>query len=445
MSENLVKKSTFVSFDGAIKMSSYHQRPDRYRHLEINYGKQLRIARGGGYSFSAASFGENVLVQELTNFDRFLDFDETLKVIKVEAGMPLGKMLDWIMERGLYFPVLPGYPNITVGGCVAVDAHGKNPWKDGTFSEWVIEINLFHPFHGYMSLSREEHSDEFELTCGGFGTTGIIVDVTLQLVDLPSNALEVRKIPVRSLDEAMRKLSENADDSDYIYSWHGGSQNLKNFGAGVIFIGKWLQDGNTNVDSRLRRKVMTAQSRTNLPISFWNRFTVGFANRLFTELCTVNSREIMGVCRATFPFAYGAPYHSLFGRRGFSEIQVLIDLSTADIFIQKLCHLLEKHNPPLLMVSMKAFRGEQRSLSMAGEGYLVALNFYRNDKLPEFLELVDQLILETNAQPNLSKDSRCPYGVASRTLPHYSHFQTRLHQFDPYRLYRSELTERLGI
>lgn len=445
MSEQLVKESTFVSFDGAAELCTSHQRPDRYRHLEMDFGSQHRIARGGGYSFSAASFGEKVLVQEMGGFDRFLDFDPACKTVKVEAGMPIGKLMEWAMKRELYFPVLPGYPEITIGGCVAVDAHGKNPWKDGTFSEWVAEINLFHPTHGYMRLTQEKNSELFRLTCGGFGMTGIIVDVTLQLVELPSNTVEVKKIAVTSLNEAMLKLAEHSDGSDSIYSWHDGTRRGKAFGKGVIFLGRWLKGKQADINVQLKNKTMTARSRADMPFSLWNSYTVAAANRFFMAMNKSRSAEIMDVGEATFPFAYNTLYHRFYGKKGFAEMQVLVGMQFAETFVQKLQDLVERYNPPLVMISLKMFRGQQESLSMAGEGYLVALDFYRNSRLSDFLKMLDQLVIETGAQPNLSKDSRCSSAVASQALPNYTEFKSRLQQFDPLRMYQSELSNRIGI
>jgi len=445
MSEKLVKESTFISFDGAVELCTSHQRPDRYRHLEMDFGSQPRIARGGGYSYSAANFGEEILVQEMGGFDRFLNFDPARKTVKVEAGMPLGKLMEWAMKRGMYFPVLPGYPEITIGGCVAVDAHGKNPWKDGTFSEWVTEINLFHPAHGYMQLSRDENADVFGLTCGGFGMTGVIVDVTLQLVVLPSKAFKVKKIPVASLNEAMLKLAEYSDRSDFIYSWHDGTRRGKTFGAGVIFLGSWHEGKQADIRVRMKNKIMTARSRTGIRFSLWNGLTIAVANRLFMAMNKSRPVEIMDVEKATFPFAYNTLYHRFYGQKGFAEIQVLVSQSVAETFVQKLQDLVERYDPPLVMISLKMFRGKQGSLSMAGDGYLIAFDFYRNSKLSEFMGLIDQLVVETGAQPNLSKDSRISRAVVSKTLTNYAGFKSRLQAFDPLRLYQSELSNRIGV
>ena len=445
MSEKLVKESTFISFDGTVGLRTSHQRPDRYRHLEVDFGSQHRIARGGGYSFSAASFGEKILVQEMGGFDRFLDFDPVLKTVKVEAGMPLGKLLNWSMKRGLYFPVLPGYPEITIGGCVAVDAHGKNPWKDGTFSEWVTEITLFHSTHGYLRLSGDENPEAFGLTCGGFGMTGIIVDVTLQLVELPANAFEVKKIPVTSLDETMRILAESSGRSDFAYSWHDGARRGKAFGAGVIFLGNWLEGNQADIRVCLKNKPMTARSRAGIRFSLWNSYSVAVANRVFQAMSNSRPIEIMDVEKATFPFAYNTLYHRFFGRKGFAEIQLMVKHNFAQTFVQKLHDLVEQYKPPLVMISLKMFRGKQESLSMSGEGYLIALNFYQNSRLSDFLKKVDQLAIESGAQPNLSKDSRISKEVVTSTLQNYAGFKSRLQAFDPLRMYRSELSNRIGV
>ena len=423
MSEKLIKESTFVSFDGAIFLSTGHQKPDRYRHLEMQFGSQPRIARGGGYSFSAASFGERILVQEMSNFDRFIEFDLVAKTVRVEAGMPLGKLFAWVMKKGLYFSVLPGYPEITIGGCVAADVHGKNPWRDGTFSEWVKEIRLFHSDYGYIRLSKDENQEIFALTCGGFGMTGIIVDVTLQLVVLPSNTLEVKKIPVASLNETLQMLTEYSDKSDFIYSWHDGRQRGKSFGAGVIFLGNWIESKKTDTHLSFKNPTLTANSRAKMPFSLWNNLTVAIANSFFMAKHKSIPCKIMDVHRVSFPFAYNTLYHCLYGRKGFAEIQVFVGMHVAESFVYKFKELVEKYNPPLVMISLKMFRGKQESLSMSGEGYLIALNFYQKNNLTAFLKLVDKLIIETGAQPNLSKDSRISRAVSAKSLPNYEKFK----------------------
>jgi len=71
--------------------------------------------------------------------------------------------------------------------------------------------------------------------------TGIIVDVTLQMVVFALKHFEVKKIPVASLNETMLKLAECSEESDFIYSWHDGTRRGSAFGTGVVFSGKWSE------------------------------------------------------------------------------------------------------------------------------------------------------------------------------------------------------------
>jgi decaprenylphospho-beta-D-ribofuranose 2-oxidase len=58
----LLRQSRFITFDGGFESLNMLQRPDRYRHLEADFGRAKRIARGAGLSYAAASFGGESIV-----------------------------------------------------------------------------------------------------------------------------------------------------------------------------------------------------------------------------------------------------------------------------------------------------------------------------------------------------------------------------------------------
>ncbi len=273
MIDGLVRETCFTTFDGTLSLSTKHQRPDRFSHLESPDSTAHRIPRGGGYAYSAASFGENSLVQEMTCFNRFLEFNAEKLTLKLEVGVRLIDLMEWAIPRQLHFPVLPGYPLITVGGCVAADVHGKNPYKDGTFSDWVKQLTVFHPQKGYQSCSPEENPELFAMTCGGYGLTGVITDVTLQLAKLPAPWIALSQKRVGSLQEAERELS--SCDADIAYSWHDATAG-SNFGRGIVYIGQWT--GGSAQPKPMKFHPMTANTRARLPVSAWNGFTARVAN-----------------------------------------------------------------------------------------------------------------------------------------------------------------------
>ena len=436
----LLQTTRFVSFDGLVTAATRHQRPDRYRHLDIDLGGAPRVARGGGYSYAAASFGSDVVVQEMVSFNRLLDYDGGVRV-RAEAGTTLLQLMEFGRSRGLQVPVLPGYPLITLGGCIAADVHGKNPARDGTFCDWVEALTLYHPTRGFMTIDRASEPALFAATCGGFGMTGLIVDATLTMTALPGGHVQVEASAVTSFADALRRVDESSDH-DFAYTWHDGCARERHFGRGVVFRGRWTDEPSTPV---LPFKAMTAASRGRSPVALWNRWTVPAANAAFAIGSTWGAPKRRSAFDAAFPFARQTVYHRFFGRRGLAEVQVLVGRAELAGFLERLRELVQRTNALVTMISTKPFRGRQVSLSLSGSGVLIAIDLVRTPACHPFLEAFDALVIDTGAQPNVAKDSRLPQAVATRALPNYRAFRERICEFDPDRLYQSELSRRLAL
>src|SRR5207344_3342015 len=144
-----------------------------------------------------------------------LRFEPAEMLIEVEAGMRLEQLLELTAPRGLILPVQPGYPAITVGGCVAANVHGKNPQREGTFRRSVVDVTLFHRSLGTLRCSRESEPELFELTCGGYGLTGIILAATLRLEALPGWTAAVERVPIESLAEGLARVRERTDGAAF--------------------------------------------------------------------------------------------------------------------------------------------------------------------------------------------------------------------------------------
>ena len=84
-------------------------------------------------------------------------------------------------------------------------------------------------------------------------------------------------------------------------------------------------------------------------------------------------------------------------------------------------------------------------LRFDGQGLSVTLDMARNAKSDALLARLDDLTMQTGAIPNIIKDSRLPGRVARACYLQYDEFRERLRAYDPARLFRSELSERLGL
>jgi decaprenylphospho-beta-D-ribofuranose 2-oxidase len=347
----------------------------------------------------------------------------------------------WAIHHGLQVPVIPGYPLVTIGGCIAADVHGKNPWRDGTFTDWVRAVTIFHPDKGYVNVSSDNDPALFAMTCGGFGLTGVIVKATLELTPLPGTDMDLTSQPVHTLSEAVVLLAASTDD--FCYSWHDATAG-SSFGRGLVTSGRWVQGDRG--DPLFRYRPMNARTRAALPMSLWNSSTVRCANALFYRMNgRWRPRRRMNLLDAAFPLAKNAAYLAGFGRSGLRELQILLDAASINSFVRALEQLTARERQPLIMASLKRFNGRQRSLSPTGAGYLIAIDFLPGKAADRLMAQIDDLMLDMGGQPNLSKDSRINREVAARSIRNYGTFAEGLRRYDPSRRFGSELSERIGL
>ena len=329
--------ATFHSFDGGFVERASFCRPDRYRMVESMLGHGHVIARGGGYSYAAASFGAGSLVLDMTRFDRVLRFQPEERLVEVEAGTRLEQLLALTAPRGLILPVQPGYPAITVGGCIAGNVHGKNPYLEGTFRRSVVDLTLLHPRLGTLRLDRQNEPELFEMTCGGYGLTGIILAATLRLEPMPGWTASIERIPIDGLAEGLALVRERTPQSAFAYTWHDGTPVKGAFGRGFVYVGR-LPEGpppTGEVVPRYRR--LTSASRPRLRVPIWGRTTsrlLGTGFRVFEALRPRSS--VMPLFDALFPFARRGEYFLLYGRRGLAEVQSLVPHGGVDDFLRAL-------------------------------------------------------------------------------------------------------------
>jgi len=440
--KKFLKKTNFTSFDRSISITTMHQKPDRYRTLE-DKSITFQIPRGAGLSYVPASFGKNILVKELLLFNRILDFDESSKIVIVESGITLKKLLEWSFEKHLFFPVLPGWPEITVGGCLAANVHGKNPRKDGIFMDHVEWIELFNPTFGTKIISRSNERKVFEATCGGLGLTGIITKVALRLQTLHSDSLLITPKKAETLTDALNIMKQNTDH-DVLYSWHIGSTFL-NFGKGIVRLGTFSKKFNS--DHLVVPKIKNMNSDNKLPpFSLWNNFSSSIINSINRKLEFSKGEIKKSLFSGLFPFVDRANiFYTLYGSKGFNEYQLLIDNNHAHEFLDDLIKLIKLDNPSLTFLFMKLFENSQKYLHFSGNGVSIILNLKHCDATLTFLKKLDDLIISYNALPYIIKDSRLSKRVVEQCYPEYFDFKDILKEIDPQRIFKSELSERLDL
>lgn len=434
---------SLVTFDRGVRAIEPVVRPDRYRTLGTVARDQFAV-RGGGYSYAAASFGDGATVIDMRRFDRVLAFDTALGVMTVEAGMTVGDLLALAGREGWWLPVMPGYPAITIGGCVAANVHGKNPGRAGTFRRLVRRLTLQHPAHGTVTLDAGGDRSVLDLTLGGYGLTGVIQTVTLQLERLPGPRLTFTREAVASLDEGLQRVSRTPPDAAFYYTWHDGAPGAR-FGRGLGYHGAFVTGAIRTEDlSRPYRRLDTGRAR--LPVSVWNPWLTPIGNwgYYWAERAQPATGEL-GVFESCFPFARSPAIFKLFGRPGFIEYQALVSAESAPEYVRRVTALLQSGRYPSVLVSMKWFAGEQRYLRFERSGACITVYLTRTASGLDAARKLDEVLVDVGGLPNIVKDSRLPLEVVRSSYEDYDGFRDALRSWDPRAAVRSELRARLAL
>ena len=148
------------------------------------------LAYGNGRSYGDSCLAVSGEALHMKTLDRMISADWTTGIIRAEAGVTLGEILQLCVPRGWFLPVSPGTKFVTLGGAVANDVHGKNHHRKGTFGRHVRAFALQRSDTNQITCSATENAELFRATIGGLGLTGVIAWVELQLMPVKSAAVD---------------------------------------------------------------------------------------------------------------------------------------------------------------------------------------------------------------------------------------------------------------
>ncbi len=445
------KLTAHCSFDGRVNVTSPTYRPDRYSSLfrTINNSERICI-QGSGLSYAMASAANGLQTVTLNSFSRILGFDTSTGQMIVEGGARVGDVLRIATKAGWHLDILPGHPNISIAGCVAMNVHGKSQYHSGHFENAIESFKLFHPDHGEVTCSRTDRPDLFWLTIGGLGLTGVLTEITLKLTRLEGMRIERQAIAVNSLLDALAQLERLESKFTHLYSWNNLCARGSSFGTGIVYAERFVEPISSNQllnidfgDFSSHLKPATARPR----MSLFNGFTAPYVNAIYNAKERMSStNKSLTIGPASFPIAGKEFYFSLIGRQGFIEYQCLIPRHQCESVFNSLNSMMTKYRINPSLGSLKVFKGKRRDLCFSGDGICLAIDIpvCGHPMLSAFLNELDQLMIEAKGLVNLAKDSRIERDVTRQMYnTGYDDFWSKLLEYDPKRRFGSELRSRL--
>ncbi len=368
------------------------------------------IARGNGKSYGDAAIGERVLstlaLRELRSFS------PATGVIECEAGMLLADLLPVIIPAGWFFHVTPGIKNITVGGAIASDVHGKNHPAKGCFSNWLISFELMDASGAILTCSREENASLFWQTCGGMGWTGIILSARFQLMRIGS--VFVRQLTVRCHGlESIFKVFEGNLASTYTVGWIDTTASGKGFGRGAVHLAEHVEGGGK----------LAWQEKTPGNIPFFapswllNPLSIRAFNALYFKKNHDQDR-LVDIDACFYPLDGLRNWNRLYGRRGFVQYQCCLPEKNAFDGVRRAMELVRQspETPFLSVLKRHGERPPEALNSFPIKGYSLALDFPRTAGIFRLVQQLDSLVWGLGGKVYLAKDS-CSEARMGRVNP----------------------------
>ncbi|MEJ2479721.1 MAG: FAD-binding oxidoreductase [Acidihalobacter sp.] len=432
------------------RMETRSSRPERYAQLATACtAERTCIARGQGRAYGDAALSANSLVVATERLDRMLDFDADNGVLRAEAGLTLGTLLEHFVPRGWFPPVTPGTRHVSLGGCVASDVHGKNHHRDGSFGAFVDSIELFTADGGKHAIGPQREPELFHATTGGMGLTGLIGEVALRLRRIETAYILARHHPARDLDELMALFQDPERDDAYTVAW---IDCLSGSGRGVFMAGHHA--GVDELPPEMRYRPLELSPRRtldipfNLPGGLLNSFTVSAFNALYYRVNADRQEPFVTDFGSFFyPLDGLDHWYRLYGRNGFIQYQCVLPEASATGGLQRLLDILQnRRQAPFLAVLKRMGAAGSGHLSFPQPGYTLAVDLpVAGVRAQRLAAELDAVTIDHGGRVYLAKDACLTPENFRRMYPRYPQWREIKREIDPGNRFRSALAQRLGI
>ncbi len=434
------------------------------------------VPRGCGSSYGDAATNAGGAVLDMTASRQVRHLDVDAGIVVADSGLTIGSLLALTAPHGWRPPVLPGTPNVSLGGAVAADIHGKNHPDAGSFGRHIDWILVLGGDLQPRLLSPEHHFDEFWATVGGLGLTGPILTVALRLAPLGPGPATTRRLRANSLRGVMDLLTTpfdpacRADDDAHrgevqAVAWLDGGAG----GRGLVDIttlplpstlGRaaaatrpteahqpaWPPTSRVRALSPPREAGSAGRSLPSLPgTGLITRTTVRAAAAARWSMPGRHLRRTP-VESAVFPLRHAGAWPALFGSSGLIQYQFAVPTEAADVVAQALALLAGRRLPPALATLKKLGAGDPAPLGFALPGWTLAVDLpARWAGLNQALDDLDRLVIGAGGRVYLAKDLRLDPSRLEQMYPRVDHWRRIRDAMDPDHRFGSDLSQRLHL
>lgn len=414
------------------------------------------VARGLGRSYGDAAQNAGGTVLDGTWLDAVHAADLERGIVTVGGGISLQTLMERFVPLGWFVPVTPGTRLVTVGGAIAADIHGKNHHVDGSFCSHVHAFTLVTPT-GTRTVTPGDDPDLFWATAGGMGLTGLVLDLTLQLIPIETSAMVVDTERAADLDDCMARMEERDAEYRYSVAWIDCLARGRHVGRSVLTRGEHatsaLLEGAGRAAARFGPGLRAYYPRElpgvpfTPPVRLLSRAGVeAFNEAWFRKAPRERRGEIQSIQTFFHPLDGVREWNRLYGPRGFTQYQFVVP-SGAEEALRSIVRSLSSHRVPSFLTVLKRFgAADPGHLSFPTKGWTLAIDIPLGlPGLCELLDGFDEEVASAGGRIYLAKDGRLRPELLETMYPRLDEWREICDRLDPARTFSSDLDRRLSL
>lgn len=387
-------------------------------------------------SFNDTCINKDKIIS-LKKFPKEIDLDKKKGYLTVSSNVLLIDILKKIVPEGFFLTVTPGTKYITVGGMISNNVLGKNSQKN-QFKYLIKEIKLLTSQNKIITCSNKRNKKFFDLTIGGFGLTGIIINTKLKLKKIRNQYINQEITKFHNLREFM-KISKKKDR--FNVAWiDSHSLNKFNF-KGLYYAGKYNTNKTKIKKYEFKNNKMSLLTKIFLIFYIKNFLFSKIVNNLFFNLQF--KKKIVKFDKFFYPQDKWLDFNNSYNK-GFFQIQFLVSYGNFSNVLKEISVFFNKFKIKSTFIILKEINEKGKYLNFYGKGYSISFDFEKNKNYEKVKYFYNSLVKKYNLKVNLSKDIISNEKVINEDK-FYKVFKKDLNLIDKKKIYNSQFSNRLRL
>ncbi|NLU84775.1 FAD-binding oxidoreductase [Rhodococcus sp. HNM0569] len=413
------------------------------------------VARGLGRSYGDVAQNAGGLVIDMNALDKIHRIDRDTALVEVDAGVNLDQLMKAALPFGLWVPVLPGTRQVTVGGAIANDIHGKNHHSAGSFGDHVVSLDLLTADGKVRTLTPKGGRNDpkgalFWATIGGIGLTGIILKATIKMTPTETAYFIADGDVTATLDETIALHSDGSDDKyEYSSAWFDAISAPPKTGRAAISRGSLAKLD--QLPKKLQRDPLKFDAPTLLdlpdvfPNGLANKYTFGPIGELWYRKSGTYRGKVQNLTQFYHPLDMFGDWNRAYGSKGFLQYQFVVPTEAVDEFKNIIYRIQGSGHYSFLNVFKLFGEGNRAPLSFPMRGWNIAVDFPITGGLNELVTELDKRVLEFGGRLYTAKDSRTTAETFHKMYPRIDEWLATRRKYDPHGVFASDMSRRLEL